>query len=100
MRVLVICGQGMSTSLLVQNMYRYAQEGDSIKAASAGELKDFIQDVDVILVGPQIRYKLKSLQALAQAHSVKIAMIDARAYGRLDGAIAYQQSYQLYTRQE
>lgn len=99
MRVLVICGQGMSTSLLVQNMYRYADEGDVIQAASAGELQDLIDQFDIVLLGPQIRYKLKSILNITNRYQVGVAMIDAVAYGHLDGKIAYEQSRALFKAQ-
>lgn len=96
MKILVICGQGMSTSLMVQSMYKYAEEGDIIKAASAGELKDLIDDYDIILVGPQIRYKMKSIMKMALDHHRPAQLVDTVAYGRLNGKAVFEQAKKIY----
>ena len=51
-RVLLVCGQGMSTSLLVQSIYLYA-EGDYVESSSFEELVSVIEDYDVILLSFQ-----------------------------------------------
>lgn len=92
MKVLLICAQGMSTSLLVEAMYRNAQEEDVIEAISADSLKQVIDEYDVVLLGPQIRYKLNDMKALGEARGKKVAMVDMRAYGQMDGAAVYRQA--------
>ena len=49
MRVLLVCGQGMSTSLLVQTMYLYTDEGDYIESSSFEELVGVIGDYDDVV---------------------------------------------------
>lgn len=98
MKVLLVCGQGMSTSLLVEAMYQNADEGDVIDAVSVDSLKLVIDDYDVILLGPQIRYKLPDIKALGDAHGKIVDTINMQAYGQMDGAAVYRQVKQLLTK--
>lgn len=96
MRVLLVCGQGMSTSLLVQAMYRCAEEGDTIDSTSFEELPGVIEDFDVILVSPQIRYRIGIIERMMTPRKQIIALMDMKAYGKLDGVSMYQQAKALY----
>ena len=65
MKVLLICSAGMSTSLLVNNMLKFADAGDVVDALPFGELEEKIDNYDVVLLGPQIRFKLKEVEKIA-----------------------------------
>lgn len=61
MRVLLVCAMGMSTSVLMKKMQEYwKEEGENneIAAVSVTEVEDVCNDYDVILIGPQISYRL------------------------------------------
>jgi len=65
MRILLVCAGGMSTGLLMKKMETYWKEqGEelSINAVGLAEYKDVYQDYDVVLVGPQVRYKLEDIR--------------------------------------
>lgn len=96
MRVLLVCGQGMSTSLLVQRMYLYADEGDYIESTSFEELVGVICDYDVILVSPQIRYRLPIIERMMTPRTQTAGLIDLKAYGKLDGQKIYEQAKTLF----
>lgn len=96
MRVLLVCGQGMSTSLLVQSMYLCAKEGDYIESSSFEELVGVIGDYDVIMVSPQIRYRIPIIERMMTPRTQIIGLIDMLAYGKLDGAAIYQQAQDLF----
>ena len=95
MKVLLICAAGMSTSLLTNNMRKNAQPGDEVDAVPVSELEHNIDKYDVILLGPQIRFKLKDVEKLATARGKKAGVIDMRAYGMMDGKAAMAQARQL-----
>ena len=60
-KILLCCAAGMSTSLLVTKMQQAATEKaleSKIWAVSVEELQANLEGVDVVLLGPQIRYKL------------------------------------------
>lgn len=95
MRVLLVCNQGMSTSVLVKNMYKYADEETVIEAKPVTEYADVAGNYDAILIGPQIRYQLSEVEKVAEKNGIKAAVIDAAAYGMLDGKKVLEQASKL-----
>lgn len=95
MRILLVCAAGMSTSLLTNNMKKFADAGDVIDALPVEDLKAHVTDYDVVLVGPQIRYKLPEVEKVCSAAGVKSALMDMLAYGRMDGQAAMTQARSL-----
>ena len=85
MKVLLVCAAGMSTSLLTNNMKKNADPDDVVDAVPVGELESVIDKYDVILLGPQIRFKEKDVKKLAEPKGIPSGVIDMRAYGMMDG---------------
>jgi PTS system cellobiose-specific IIB component len=78
----------MSTSLLVQKMEQAAKEkglDSKIWAVSADEVKSHIDQADVLLLGPQVRYKLPQLKKEGEARGIPVDVISATDYGTLNG---------------
>lgn len=96
MRILLICAVGMSTSLLINNMKKFAQEEDYMEACAASELSRVIDNFDIVLVGPQVRYKMKSIEEIANTNGKKAALMDMKAYGEMNGAVIYKQAQELF----
>lgn len=90
--ILLVCNAGMSTSMLVKKMQLSAEER-SIEAKSLTEAKKNLQEVDVILIGPQIRYELENVKSLAG--DVPVAAIDMRDYGMMNGPKVLDQALAL-----
>ncbi len=87
MKILLVCNAGMSTSMLVQRMEKAAQEQNldaEIKAVPFTEAEKIFSQWDVILLGPQVRHQLKSLEKKA-AGITPVAVIDMRDYGTMNG---------------
>lgn len=85
MKILLICSAGMSTSLLVSKMEKSAAARSiecTIKAVSASDGKNLLEDYDIIMLGPQVRYLKSDLQKVTKK---PIDVIDMQAYGRMDG---------------
>lgn len=82
----LFCAGGMSTSLLVNKMKEAAKEQGKeydIKAHSVASFEKYVDEADVCLIGPQIRY---TLQKLRRAHpQAKITDIPMQMYGLMDG---------------
>ena len=95
MKVLLICAAGMSTSLLVNNMRNFAEESDVVNAEPVSELERVIDDYDVILLGPQIRFKLDEVKKTAAEHGKPADVIDMRVYGMMNGEAAMKQAREL-----
>ena len=65
MKILLICANGMSTGLLMKKMEAYwAEQGKdlTITAVSMGEFQEVCKDYDIIMVGPQIAYRLNQIK--------------------------------------
>ncbi|MGO0062828.1 PTS sugar transporter subunit IIB [Brevibacillus fluminis] len=88
MNILLCCSAGMSTSLLVQKMKQAADEkGMQVRiwAVGAEEVSQHIAEADVLLLGPQVRYKLTQMKELAAARGIPVEVISTMDYGTLNG---------------
>ena len=96
--ILLVCNAGMSTSLLVKKMQEAASNhGEEYKIYAVGlsqadnEIKN--NDIDVVLIGPQVRFKEKELKSKYEP-DVKVSVIDTVDYGMVNGekVFAYAKS--------
>lgn len=98
MKILLTCAAGMSTSLLVEKMKKAAEKREEniiINAKSIDKVEEIIEDYDVILLGPQIRYKLKEIKNLGNEYNIPVDVVDSIAYGRVDGEKVLRQALEL-----
>jgi PTS system cellobiose-specific IIB component len=98
MKIILVCSAGMSTSLLVTKMLKASKElggKDEIFACAVDQLETYIDKYDVILIGPQMRYKAKSIGELATARGKISAVIDSASYGLVDGKKVLAQAYSM-----
>ena len=85
--ILLVCNSGMSTSMLVQKMQTAAKEQGlevGIEAKSVTEAAKVIDNVDVLLLGPQVGYQKGEMETLA-AGRIPVEVIDMRDYGTMNG---------------
>lgn len=88
MNILLVCVAGMSTSLLVRKMeIEASNRGLDVKimAKPIDVLENVIADYDVILLGPQIKYKEPYIKELAKQKGKKYTVIPSIMYGMIDG---------------
>lgn len=88
--ILLVCSAGMSTSLLVARMEKAAEKRNleiDIAALSASEAENHLSSkkVDVILLGPQVRYMKGQFEKKVSGLDIEVAVIDMRDYGLVDG---------------
>ena len=95
MKILLICAAGMSTSLLKQKMLEQAEPDTIIDAFAYGELEDKIDHYDVVLVGPQLGYRMEKIKKTAAEHGKVAGSIDPIAYGRCQSDKVLKQAYDL-----
>ncbi|MCF2649241.1 MULTISPECIES: PTS sugar transporter subunit IIB [Niallia] len=89
MNILLCCAAGMSTSLLVTKMEQAAKEQGlnyRIWAEGADAVKQHIDDADVLLLGPQVRYMLPQMKKLAAEKNIPVDSINPMHYGMCNGA--------------
>lgn len=86
-KILLACNAGMSTSLLVSNMQKYAKEIGvevMIEAMPVLQAEKSWQDWDIILLGPQVRHVIGKFKETVQ-EQIPVLVIDMRDYGLMNG---------------
>lgn len=97
--IILACAAGMSTSMLVTQMQKAAktQEEVSIRAISTSEIDHVVatEKVDLILLGPQVKYQEKTIKERVQSQGVPVAVIAMSDYGRMDGKAVLKTALQM-----
>ncbi len=96
MKIMLVCAGGMSTSILMKKMEKYGVDKGidlSIKAFAAQDLEENYKHYDVILLGPQISYKLKDIK---EAVTIPVGVIPSFDYavGNVENIMKLIQSIQ------
>lgn len=89
--IMLICAAGMSTSLLVTKMEQAAEErglAAEIFAVSAMEADEIFaqKKIDVLLLGPQVRFMLNEFQEKLATKEIPVEVIPMVDYGMMNGA--------------
>ena len=88
--IMLVCAAGMSTSLLVTKMKKAAEvqgiQAD-IFAISAHEIDLMIEqkNVDVLLLGPQVKYMQKQIESKLAGKDIPVEAINMQDYGMMNG---------------
>lgn len=83
--ILLACSGGFSTSMLVERMKKVAKEKNMdvvIEATAESNIDILVDNVDVILLGPQMAH---AEQDLKRMYAVPICTIDMFDYGMMNG---------------
>lgn len=88
--IMLVCAAGMSTSLLVSKMEKAAAakgiEAD-IFAVSASEADANLasKDVNVLLLGPQVRFMKSQFEKKVSDKNIPVDIINMQDYGMMNG---------------
>ena len=88
LKIKLFCSAGMSTSMLVTKMQAAAAERGlevEIEAYPESTLQNHVDDCDVALLGPQVRFLLEQSKAICEPKGVPIAVIAMQDYGMMNG---------------
>lgn len=88
-RVLLCCGAGMSSGFLAQKTQQAANAKGypmRVKAVSQSVVDEYLDEVDILLLGPHFGSHLGEFEELASPYHVHVAVIPQAIYGSLDGA--------------
>ncbi|MCX7885525.1 MAG: PTS sugar transporter subunit IIB [Caloramator sp.] len=88
MKITLVCSAGMSTSLLVLKMNETAkklQVEANIIAVAEADLKNNIENTDVLLLGPQVRFLLNKYKADYEPQGIAVDVINSIDYGTMNG---------------
>ncbi|MFI3087536.1 PTS sugar transporter subunit IIB [Streptococcus sp. 2022WUSS037] len=88
--IMLVCAAGMSTSLLVTKMQQVATASAlerEIFAVSAMEAEEILADktVDILMLGPQVRYMLAEFEAKLAPLGIPVVAIPMTDYGMMRG---------------
>ena len=95
--ILLVCNAGMSTSLLIEKIEKAGAEQAieaTVDARPVDDLKNHLADKDVVLLGPQVRFKEKQVKEMVEG-KIPVSIIDMSAYGTLNGVKVLQQAISL-----
>ncbi|GLC88486.1 PTS sugar transporter subunit IIB [Lysinibacillus piscis] len=98
--IMLVCAAGMSTSLLVSKMQKAAQEQNleaDIYAIAESEVEKVLgaKSVDVMLLGPQVRYLKGSFETKYKDKNIPIDVINMSDYGMMNGENVLKQALNL-----
>ena len=97
-KIMLACSAGMSTSLLVTKMEDAAKENGieaKIWAISEVNLKNEIENCDVLLLGPQVRYVLGKATEMAKPYNIPVEVINMMHYGTVNGEAVLNRAIEL-----
>ncbi|MQS76581.1 PTS sugar transporter subunit IIB [Companilactobacillus halodurans] len=89
-RVLLVCGSGASSGFMAANMRKAAKKRDldlKIQARSESELENYLNEIDVLMIGPHLAYLEDEMKDLV-SDKVKVILMNADYYSILDGSKA------------
>ncbi|RSL30743.1 PTS sugar transporter subunit IIB [Salibacterium salarium] len=96
--ILLACSAGMSTSMLVTKMEEAAEaKGLETKIWAVAQDKAVaeMENADVLLIGPQMRFMKKKYSKTAEEVGIPLDVIDPIAYGRVDGEAVLNKALEL-----
>lgn len=95
--ILLVCAAGMSTSLLVNKMKEAAKVKNievEIKALPVAECTSVIDKMDIVLLGPQVRFQKSQIEAIVKGR-IPVEVIDMRLYGTMNGQVVLENALAL-----
>lgn len=89
-KVYLFCSAGMSTSMLASKMQKVADDHQlpiEVEAFPDGKIGQIIDErhPDVILLGPQVKYRFDEISRTYGGTGIPIQVIDQTDYGMMDG---------------
>ncbi|MFV0479895.1 MAG: PTS sugar transporter subunit IIB [Anaerorhabdus sp.] len=98
MKIYLFCSAGMSTSLLVTKMKKAAEEQGmtdlEIEAFAEAKAAEKGVEADVVLLGPQIKFREKSIKEKLPTKPVMV--INMQDYGLVNGPKVLESALELY----
>lgn len=86
--IMLVCSAGMSTSLLVTKMEAAAKaQAIDVKifAVSEAESSRHFDTIDVLLLGPQVRFLKKKIEKAVEGKNIPVEVIESIDYGTMNG---------------
>lgn len=91
LNVLLVCGSGASSEFMAANMRKAASKQGldiDIKARSESEIENYIDEINVLMVGPHLAYILDEVEEYTHGEDVKVILMKPDYYSVLNGEMA------------
>ncbi len=88
LRILLVCGSGASSGFMAANIRKAAAaRGMDAKVVARGEaeIENYVDEIDVLMVGPHLAYILDEVDEYIGDHPVKVILMKPDYYSTLDG---------------
>jgi cellobiose PTS system EIIB component len=86
--ILLVCGGGASSGFMAQNIRKAAKKRNvelNVIARSESEVDEYLNEINVLLIGPHLKYMEEDLQEKVSPYNIPAAVIPQTIYGLLDG---------------
>lgn len=86
--ILLVCGGGASSGFMAQNIRKAAKKRNielNVIARSESELDEYLNEINVLLIGPHLKYMEEDLIAKVTPYNIPAAVIPQTIYGLLEG---------------
>ncbi len=87
-RVLLICGAGASSGFMANAIRKAGKKRGiemSVQARSESQLSEYLNEIDVLLIGPHLKYMEDEVKEKVRDYQIKVSVIPQIIYGTLDG---------------
>ncbi|HAH62199.1 MAG TPA: PTS sugar transporter subunit IIB [Treponema sp.] len=91
LRVLLVCGSGASSGFMAANIRKAAAARGldvDIKARGESEIENYIDSIDVLMIGPHLAYIIKDIKEYVGNTGVLSFVMKPEYYSTLDGEAA------------
>jgi len=86
-KIILLCAMGMSTSIFVEKMKKITKNNNldiEISSASEFEIDNYIEDVDIVLLAPQVSFMEEEVRELCELNGKKMSVIPMGIYGMIN----------------
>ena len=98
MKLLLLCGSGISTGVLASLVRHYASDGDEIEAAPADAARPALTAPDVVLVAPYMRHRINEIRTECEKEGIFCDLIHTELYEGMDGEGILKQARYIFGR--
>ncbi|TDT51074.1 PTS sugar transporter subunit IIB [Fonticella tunisiensis] len=94
----LFCSAGMSTSMLINKIEAAAKKKGlevSVDAFPEAEMPKKLDGVDVVLLGPQVKFALPKAKKLCDERNIPVDVISPVDYGMMNGEKVLDQALRL-----
>ena len=103
MVITLVCNLGMSTSILVDKLVKYAKEKGidaDVEARAFQRIEDRIHDTDILLIGPQVRFMAKQFEEKYSNEVPVIMVMDMSDYALTRADKIFDRAYEEYQKKQ